>query len=218
MIVLAVERSLPAQNHEGDDADAPHVACASIALSSPGVQRRLSAENFGCHVIRGAEDGIHPVGVGEHLAEAEVYQLDVCILLFTLQHQVFQLQVTVSNVSLMAVVNGLHYPLDDPCNSLLREFNLTQRGVVELLAIRKDFNPLQEMPEFSSGAKLHNHEELAVFLEDLIQLDDILVVQRSQHLNFSSQTNKGLRLNSNEVDRFHRILHSCFFVRCHTDC
>eukprot|EP00960_Hanusia_phi_P074141 768164-Hanusia_phi.AAC.1 len=73
------------------------------------------------------------------------------------------------------------------------------------------------MPEFSAGAKLHDHEELPVLLEDFIQLDDVLVVQGPQHLDFPSQTNKSLRLYPHEVDGFHCVLHARLLVRRHAD-
>mmetsp|Transcript_36408 Transcript_36408/g.59846 ORF Transcript_36408/g.59846 Transcript_36408/m.59846 type:complete len:436 (-) Transcript_36408:69-1376(-) len=154
-----VEGRVAVEHHEQDHAHRPDVARVVVLLV---------ADDLGRSVVRRAAEVRQVLQARQHLAHAEVDDLDGRVLALVEEEDVVRLQVAVHDVVLLVhVLQRSQQLLDDA------------RSVV-LAILSAVHNALEE---FAAAALLHHDEQRRLVLVHVEQLDDVGVRQRRQDIN-----------------------------------
>mmetsp|Transcript_7403 Transcript_7403/g.16152 ORF Transcript_7403/g.16152 Transcript_7403/m.16152 type:complete len:337 (+) Transcript_7403:293-1303(+) len=159
-IRVAEEGRVAAEKDVADDATAPDVALLIVG----------ACQDFRGHVVRSTGLGRHGWRVGRKgFGQAEVDDLDGGVPVWTLQEEVFRLDIAVREAGLVEVAHGtqdLHH---------VRGCLVLIEGAAITMSLCLLDDPIEQLP---ASAKLHDQVDVLGVFEHFIELYNVWVVQQ----------------------------------------
>jgi hypothetical protein len=154
-----LEGEVAAHHRVQHHARAPDVRADAVVL--------LAGNHFGCGIAGRTTGRLQQLVFLVHVTETEVDNLERLVVV---EQQVLRLEVTVAHAARVQVLDARNQLLVELARLLLLQTRVPHDVVEQLAAV----------------GVLHDHEELLLRLDDLVQLDDVVVAHLLQNLYLTS--------------------------------